>query len=165
METIKLELLSYVRIAGQLKFNCTKNGETGYILLINNEEDINFFSRAFNMRGPSNDEIKLEFSCPLFIRKVGEGRYVTRNQMTGQDIHFDAELIKWYSESNLGMSEENAMLFEREYRMESTITVPLEDIDIPTLMAIWYKEYMPALGSKREVNGKMCIDLVKMRRT
>ena len=64
METIKLELLSYVRIVGQLEFNCTKNGESGYILLIKNEEDINFFSRAFNMRGPSNNEIKLEFSCP-----------------------------------------------------------------------------------------------------
>lgn len=165
MELIKLQLLSYVRVAGQLRFNCTKNGEPNYILLIDNEEDIKWFSRCFNMRGIMNTEVKLPYPAPLFLHKVGEGRYVTRNQITGQDIYFDAELIKWYPEAEVGSSEENIMLFEREYRMESTITVPLEDIDIPTLMAIWYKEYMPAMGSKREVNGKMCIDLIKMRRT
>lgn len=48
--------------------------------------------------------------------------------------------------------------------MNNIITIPMDKIDTATLMAIWYKEYMPAIGSKREVNGKMCIDLIKMRK-
>lgn len=42
------------------------------------------------------------------------------------------------------------------------VTIPIEKIDTPILMAIWYKEYMPLLGSEREVDGKMCVDLIKI---
>lgn len=47
-------------------------------------------------------------------------------------------------------------------KMEEIVTIPLEEIDIPILMAIWYKEFMPLFGSQREVDGKICIDLIKV---
>lgn len=43
------------------------------------------------------------------------------------------------------------------------ITIPLEKIDISILMAIWYKEFMPVFGSRREVDGKICVDLIKVK--
>ena len=57
MELIKLQILSYIHGIGRLTFHCTKNGEPNYILLINNEEDIMWFSRYFNMRGIINEKI------------------------------------------------------------------------------------------------------------
>ena len=57
---------------------------------------------------------------------------------------------------------EDLMRKELVFQGKEIITIPIEKIDIPILMAIWYKEYMPIYGSKREVDGKMCVDLIKI---
>lgn len=46
--------------------------------------------------------------------------------------------------------------------MDNIITIPMDKIDTATLMAIWYKEYMPLIGSERVVDGQRYIDLEKM---
>ena len=43
--------------------------------------------------------------------------------------------------------------------MSKIITVPIDKIDTTILMRIWYKEYMPLIGTEREIEGKRYIDL------
>ena len=43
--------------------------------------------------------------------------------------------------------------------MSKIITVPIDKINTTILMSIWYKEYMPLIGTEREIEGKRYIDL------
>ena len=47
--------------------------------------------------------------------------------------------------------------------MSKIITMPVDKIDIVILMSIWYKEYMPIMGSEREIDGRKYIDLEDVR--
>ena len=46
--------------------------------------------------------------------------------------------------------------------MSKIITIPMDKIDTVILMSIWYREYMPVMGSERIVDGVKYIDLEKM---
>ena len=107
-DIIKLVLYSYIRTNSQLIFKCSKNDEPNYELLIEKEEDIKWFGSIFNIRGIKNLECKIVMPCNFFIHKVDEGKYVTRNQETGEDCYFFAELIKGNSECELNISKNNS---------------------------------------------------------
>ena len=45
--------------------------------------------------------------------------------------------------------------------MDNIVTIPMDKIDIFTLMLIYNKEYVPIIGSERVVDGQRYIDFEK----